>query len=152
MDVIDWTRQFLIHDRKSGPILINWDYRRDLPQNVPAGEFERRSLELVDESQLLIGILGPSVPALTRKEILRGYARQAGGEQMRAYVLADPALTSAAHTSLLRKIRRDYSRDVTYGHYHTSRDFLHQMHLTLFRFLLDYWQSTPAPAQTGVIQ
>jgi hypothetical protein len=135
--VIDRLSQFLVTER-GGPFLFNWDYRNDLPRDVPAGDFERRSLQLVDESQILIGVLGATVPALTRKEILRAYQRQTRGERMRAYVLADPALTSDPHRRLLAKVHRDYRRDVQYGHYHTREDFLHQMYRTLFRYLLEH--------------
>ena len=95
--VIDNLNQFTAFEVEIQPILLNWDYRRDLPRDVPAGEFERRSLEIVDQSHLLIGVLGPTVPELTRKEILRAYSRQAQGEQMRPYVLADPRAWEKPH-------------------------------------------------------
>lgn len=148
--VVDQLSQFLVTER-DGPILFCWDYRKDLPRDVPAGEFERRSLELVDRSQILIGVLGATVPDLTRKEILRAYERQAGGEQMRAFVLANPNLIGAEHRRLLARIKRDYRREVQFGHYEKSEDFLHQMYRTMFRYLLERNEPSPSPSQAGVM-
>jgi len=149
--VINRLGEFLVFDRGTGPILLNWDYRNDLPRDVPAGEFEQRSLEIVDRSHILIGVLGPTVPPVTRKEILRAYERQAAGEQMRAYVLADPAMMEADHRRLLAQVRRDYHRDISFGHYHSKEDFLHQMYRTLFRYLLDQNAPPSPPGPVGGI-
>jgi hypothetical protein len=152
VQVIDRTRQFLVDDLGSGPILLNWDYGRDLPRDVPAGEFAERSIEMVNESEVLIGVLGPTVPPITRREILRGYERQARGEQVRAYLLGDPSAWGADHERLLRKVRRDFRRDVQFGHYHSRPDFFHVMYLTLFGYLLERGHVAQPSQQLGVIQ
>lgn len=118
-----------------GPPLLNWDYRIDLPYDAPAGEFERRSLEQVDEAQLFIGILGPTVPPVTRLEILHAFRRQQQGSELRAYVLADPDLITTDHQDLLDEIKRDVDRDVVFGHYETEEDLIHQLYGTLLRYV-----------------
>jgi len=145
---IDNLNQFTAFEDDIGPILLGWDYRRDLPRDLPAGEFERRSLEIVDEAHLLIGVLGPTVPKVTRKEILRAYERQARGEAMSPYVLADPRVWGEPHRALQRKVKRDYKREIVFGHYKSKEAFLHQMYLTLFRFMQA--QATPAPPSLSV--
>jgi hypothetical protein len=141
--VISRLNGYLVDELGTGPILLNWDYRRDLPRDVPSGEFERRSLEIVDLSNVLIGVLGADVPALTRKEILRAYERSAAGQRMSPFLLADPSLTGAPHNKLLQKVQKDYDRDVLYGHYHTTEDLIHMTYLILIRYLRT--SSAPSP-------
>lgn len=149
--MVNRLRDFLVFEY-NGPILLNWDYRTDLPRDVPAGEFAARSLEMVDRSHLLVGVLGPTVPGVTRQEILRAYERRARGERMRPYLLADPTLTGTEHNVLLQEIRERFDRDVQYGHYRTYSDLVDQMYLTLFRFIIEYGQAPPLQARVGVIQ
>jgi hypothetical protein len=136
VEVIRQLGQFLVSER-GGPVLFNWDYRTDLPRDVPAGELARRSLEMVDQAHILVGILGNDVPDLTRQEIIRAYERRARGEQMHPYVFADPNMANPDRDRLLRRVNRVFGRDILWGSYKTRTDFIHLMYLTLFRFLLE---------------
>jgi hypothetical protein len=147
VDVIGRLGQFLVSER-GGPVLFNWDYRNDLPRDVPAGELARRSLEMVDRAHILVAILGEDVPPLTRREILRAYERQARGEQMRPYVFANPTLANPDRDVLLRRVNRTYGRDILWASYRTRTDFIHLMYLTLFRYLLD--RRSTAATGTGL--
>jgi hypothetical protein len=148
VDVIRQLEQFLVSER-GGPVLFNWDYRTDLPRDVPVGELAARSLEMVDQAHILVGILGDDVPDLTRREILRAYERRARGEQMRPYVFADPAMANPDRDRLLRRVRRDFGRDIIWGSYSTRTDVIHLMYLTLFRYLLE--RGSTAATGTGVV-
>lgn len=65
--------QFLQFDRRAPYALRQWSYHLDPGRDEPAGHLPDRSLQAVNDSEGVIGIVGDTVPTTTRLEIRRVY-------------------------------------------------------------------------------
>lgn len=114
----------------------NWDYRQDIPAVIPSGTLSSRSLLMVERSDLLIAILGPTVPRITSKEIRKAFERRSIGERCDVYLFLNPKQKTDRHRTFLNGIKRDFHEEVQYSTYTTPMDFQRTLMMAVTTYVL----------------
>jgi hypothetical protein len=112
-----------------------WDYRMDNPRVVPGGGLAARSLSMVEKSECLLAILGPTVPNITSQEITRAFERRQAGEQVAFWLFLNPDQKNAAHDEFLDGIEASFGERIVYSEYHHAMEFQARAMTTLFAYV-----------------
>ncbi len=121
---------------KISVVIRNWDYRDESPEVVKTGEFSARSLRMVDSSNAVIGILGPSVPPVTALEILRAIERFATGDADNVWLFVDASTLGPVHARYLGKIKRKTGMEVVYQKFMGDSDFQEKLFVALIPYVV----------------
>ena len=106
------------------PIVIrNWDYRDQPPEVVAQGEFSARSLRMVDQASVVVGILGPHVPPVTSEELAAGIRRYSAGDADNVLLFVNAVTKGEVHRRFLRRILRETGMAVVYQEFEDDLDF-----------------------------
>lgn len=135
------------------PIVVrNWDYRDEPPEVVAKGAFSARSLRMLSQASVVVGILGPSVPKVTSEELLEGIRRYSAGDADNVLLFLNKATKGQAHRRFLRKILRETDMAVVYQEFNDQLDFQEKLFVALIPYLVRksvLERQTPITAATG---
>jgi hypothetical protein len=112
------------------------DYRDWSPEVVPAGGFSARSLAQVDKSSAVVGILGPTVPKVTAKELMRAVRRYADGESDEVWLFLASATKDEVHRRFLRRVKRVTKMNVVYQEFDDQSDFQEKLFVALIPYVV----------------
>lgn len=115
-------------------VIRNWDYRDEPPEVVPRGRFSARSLQMVESSPVVVGILGATVPPVTSEELLHAIGRVAAGRAENVHLFLLAGVRGSAHDAFLAQILRQTEMQVVYQEFQNGEDLV----LKLFRALNPY--------------
>lgn len=135
------------------PIVIrNWDYRDEPPEVVAKGEFSARSLRMLSQASVVVGILGPHVPTVTSQELLEGIRRYSAGDADNVLLFLKAATKGPVHRQFLRKILRETDMAVVYQEFEDDLDFQAKLFVALIPYLVRksvFERQTPIASATG---
>ena len=103
--------------------ISEWDYRLDNPGIVPAGGLSARSLSMVERSQCLLAILGPTVPKITSQEIKRVFQLRQSGSPMELWMFLNPKQLGKDHHVFLESFPAEFGEDIRYSPYTDALTF-----------------------------
>ena len=113
----------------------DWDYRMDNPRVVPGGALAARSLSMVEKSECLLAIFGPTVPDITSQEITRAFERRQAGETVDFWLFLNPDQKNADHDAFLDGINARFGERIVYSEYHHEMEFQARAMTTLFAYV-----------------
>ncbi len=116
-------------------VIRDWDYRMDNPRVVPAGALAARSLSMVEKSECLLAIFGPTVPMITSQEITRAFERRQAGEQVDFWLFLNPDQKNADHNAFLDGIAARFGERIVYSEYRSEMEFQARAMTTLFAYV-----------------
>ena len=126
---------FLYQMTNANLYLSEWDYRRDPSMVLPAGGIATRSLAMVDSSEGLIAILGPTVPRVTSKEIRRACQRIRDRERVEMWTFVNPDQITPSHDRFFARIKKDFGQEIVWSRYHNELEFQAMLFTTLVPYL-----------------
>lgn len=112
-----------------------WDYRMDVPRVVPSGTTAARSLSMVERSECILAIFGPSVPTLTSAEITKVFERREVGEQVDFWLFLNPDQAKASHDAFLEGIKLRFGEEILWSPYRDELEFQSLAMTTLFSYV-----------------
>ncbi len=136
LDVIGRMNHLFLHEMRLGLSITNWDYRLDSPTVIPAGTMAVRSLSMVDQSELLLAIFGPTVPLITSQELKEGFERRRDGANIEICTFVNPDSITQAHEEYFRSITDEFGEEIVYGQYQDELQFQGTLMTTLFKYLI----------------
>jgi hypothetical protein len=136
LDVVRRLHHMFVHQMGVGLGITNWDYRLDPPGIVPAGTLATRSLSMVDRSEALLAIFGPTVPTITSEEVWRAFERRRSGEQAEVWTFLNPDQKTSDHDAFVERICSEFGEQVVWANYRDELDFQGRLFTTLLPYLL----------------
>jgi len=134
-DVLARAQHMFLYQMGTDPYVTEWDYRRDPSTVVPLGGVATRSLAMVDYSEALLAILGPTVPRITSQEICRACERRRDGDAVELWTFVNPAQTTARHERFFARVKREFGLEIVWSPYTNELDFQATLFTTLFPYL-----------------
>jgi hypothetical protein len=134
--VLDMMGHMLLYQLNVPLSLTNWDYRRDPPAVVPAGQLAARSLEMVERSQALLAIFGRRVPRVTCLEIRRAFERRQAGHTHPVWVFVNPKTKTDKHQEFFDQIKHDFGEEIIHAPYTDRLSFQSKVFTTIMPHLL----------------
>jgi len=143
-DVVVRVDHLLVYDLKSRFTVKQWDFHLDPAREEPAGHAADRSLETVADSELIIAILGSSVPEVTHQEIRQVYELRKLGQTRDLWVyvyrkrsrVVQTKATGVTVGDLVKEIRDDFQTDLVYHSVKTELEFQASVMTQLIPFLV----------------
>ncbi|HEX3840765.1 MAG TPA: hypothetical protein VHU85_08235 [Acidimicrobiales bacterium] len=136
LDVIQRVNHLFLHELNLEMSVTNWDFRRDTPTVIPEGTMAYRSLSMVDRSEVVLAIFGPTVPKITRKEMWHAFERRRAGDAVDVWTFVDPRKLGKVHTDYFGKIKKEFHEEIVWTEYRNKSDFQGTMFTTMFRYLI----------------
>lgn len=130
----------------------NWNYEDEPPEVVAVGQFSARSLRMVDSSSAVVGILGPSIPAVTSEEILRAIERYATGRADNVWLFLASKTRGDEHDKFLRRIKRKTRMVIVYQPFDNKMDLQEKLFVALTPYVIRkvlLEQQTPVEPAVG---
>lgn len=134
-DVLARVQHMFLYGMQTELYVTEWDYRRDASTLVAAGGVATRSLAMVDYSEALLAILGPTVPKITSQEIRRACERRQRGETVELWTFVNPDQATDRHNRFFSGIKRDFSLEIVWSEYRNELEFQATLFTTLFPYL-----------------
>ncbi len=116
-------------------VIREWDYRRDNPRVVPADSFAARSLSMVERSECVLAIFGPTVPDTTAKEITRAFERRQAGQDIAFWLFLNPDQKTRDHIQFIDAITARFGEKIVYCGYRTELEFQSHVMTTLIAYV-----------------
>lgn len=132
--VLDTLERVFLYGLDISITIRNWDYRDEPPEVVSPGQFSARSLQWVDKSSAVIGILGPTVPDVTAQELIRAIARYATGQADNVWLFVASATRGDVHKEFLARVEREAQMTVVFQEFDGELD----LQAKIFRALIPY--------------
>lgn len=131
-DVVRRVDHILVDDLDTGHTVKEWDFRLDPPREEPVGHIADRSLYFVERSDVVIAIIGASVPPVTHQEIRRVFELRAVGRDRELWVFSyrkrarNPAASGPPRPTLkdlVKEMGDDFGTQVMYQTVKTELEF-----------------------------
>lgn len=134
-------------------VLQNWDFRDSPPEVVPSGQLAARSLQMLEQSQLLVGILGADIPTVTSQEIDRALDLYISGGTMQVMIFIVEAAKGPIHDDFLADIKQRHGLQVIYQEFASELDFQRKLFVALTPHILGRaLELTTTPSQGRPVQ
>src|SRR3954466_7728667 len=122
-DALHSVQQMFVYQLSVTLTFAEWDFRDEPPSVVREGNLPARSLEIASSSDLLVAILGSTIPPVTGEEIKKAARRKADGENVTLLTFLNRNTAPKAHKAFTDEIKAEYGVEIVWTPFETQLQF-----------------------------